>query len=92
MLRKVRAALFSVIAGSAAISNVVAAAGEFWTARGLGQAGGSISYYKGAKNIYDPKIPKLQEFAIALLAKAHRLFRFLVGGHYGKGKSITDDR
>jgi hypothetical protein len=63
----------------------VAAAGEFWTARGLGQAGGSISYYEGAKNMYDPKIPKLQGFAIAFARY------FLVGDHYAKGKSIRDD-
>jgi len=50
--------------------------GEFWTARGLGQAGGSISYYKGAKNIYDPKIPKAQGFAIALLSKASQAISF----------------
>src|SRR6516162_3209839 len=38
-----------------------------------------------------PKIPKAQGFAVALLAKAHRLFRFLAGDHYGKGKSIRDE-
>ena len=38
-----------------------------------------------------PKIPKVRGFAIALLATPHRLFRFLAGDHYGKGKSIRDD-
>ena len=34
--------------------------GEFWTARGLGQAGGSISYYKGAKNLSDKENSRVE--------------------------------
>src|SRR5215472_18359258 len=39
-----------------------------------------------------PKNPEGPRFAIALLAKAHRLFRFLAGDRYGKGKSIRNVR
>ena len=38
------------------------------------------------------KISRVEGFSIALLTQAHRLFRFLAGDHYGKGKSIRDER
>ena len=38
------------------------------------------------------KNPEGQRFAVALLAKSLRLFCFLAGDHYGKGKSLRDER
>src|SRR5262249_55894384 len=37
------------------------------------------------------KNPEGQRFAVALLAKSLRLFCFLAGDHYGKGKSLRDE-
>jgi len=39
-----------------------------------------------------PKIPKPKDLLLLCLLMPHRLFRFLAGDHYGKGKSIRDER
>ena len=55
---KFAAALSSVIAGSAAISKVVAAAGERLDRRGAWTGLPPVSLLIPLKNIFDPKIPK----------------------------------
>src|SRR5262249_2103543 len=59
---------------------------------GLDRPGGLFLIIRGPKIYMIQKSRRPKDLLLLCFLKPHRLFRFLVGDHYGKGKSIRDDR